>query len=435
MKGVGRRVGLAVILALIASCAPTALPRSSGGAPSGTAAPVRTNDVITLREGGRQSYLAVRKVATGELVRELPDGLFLGDGRTILALGAEGASTTLRTIDRRTGATIASRALAGTLWTLRGGNGPTGASANATIAVLPGSSYAFADADGTWAARSTFAVVEASLASEPRVVELQGRFAPFDVSPDGRSLYLTQAAPVQLPTASQLRVYDLPSGAFADVAGDALPDPNASYRRAPVRVGSSSFALFAGSRVVVVRLDLDARTARTLRLPADQAVASEKVLLWSLVASLDGRTLYAINTAMGVIDEIDASTMQLRRTRTLARTTGTGFVARLLDAVHPVADAKRGVSVGAVLSSDGTSVYAIGETGIWVIDAATLGSRVLAKDGMYLSLALSPDGARIYALGFDDGVVRVVSARDGTMLGSMPRLAYPSDIVAVDSGD
>jgi DNA-binding beta-propeller fold protein YncE len=146
--------------------------------------------------------------------------------------------------------------------------------------------------------------------------------------------------------------------------------------------------------------------------------------------------VYLVNAAIGVVDEIDASSLAMRRTTRLAAT-GSALdpLSVLIDALHPVALAKRGLGAsGAILSPDGSSIYAIGEAGVWLIDTSSLAARQFTKDGTYSSLALSPDGARLYALGFDDGVIRVIDTRTGATLGSMPKIAWPSELIAVDAG-
>ena len=108
------RVLPVIVLALVLTCAPTAVPRPDAGSPSTSPAQITTTDLITLREGGQQPALVVRRVATAEAVRTMSDGLLLPDGITIIALDRGGATTPVRKIDRRTGEVIASKVLDGT---------------------------------------------------------------------------------------------------------------------------------------------------------------------------------------------------------------------------------------------------------------------------------------------------------------------------------
>src|ERR671935_1158203 len=108
-----RKAALLVAVALVLTCAPTALPRSPSEVPSATREPIATTDLITLREGGQQAGLVTRKVSTGEKVRALADGSLLPDGVTILALEPNGGSTIVKRIDRRTGNVSAARQIDG----------------------------------------------------------------------------------------------------------------------------------------------------------------------------------------------------------------------------------------------------------------------------------------------------------------------------------
>ena len=300
--------------------------------------------------------------------------------------------------------------------------------------MLFGSSYNYTDASGAWTARTTFGIVD--LASwHLDTVQLEGRYSFEAISNDGSSLYLGESLPVQLPTGTRLRVYDVGTQKLTDVGGDVVPDLNESYRTPVVNAGVFSFSLFAGKTPMIVRFDLAHRAARLMPLPAGQAVEGELMLMWSLVPTRDGRTLYAINPAAGVVDEIDTAALTLRRTARLdASKSEIDLVRVLAAALHPMADAKMGFATGAVLSSDESTLFALAETGVLAVDTASLASHRLTNDRPYESLRLSPDGKRIYVLGREDGVITALAARDGSVLGRMPRIAFPSEIVAVDAG-
>jgi len=84
---------------------------------------------------------------------------------------------------------------------------------------------------------------------------------------------------------------------------------------------------------------------------------------------VDGNTAYAVNPALGVIDEIDLQRMSVRRVAaiTVSRT-GDDALAALGRLVFPVAYAKRYVSAGALLSPDERTIYAAGFKGLAAID-------------------------------------------------------------------
>ena len=440
-----RKAVSVVALALLLTCGPTAVPASL--APSATApkTAIASGDVISLREGGQQSSIAVRRVATSELVRTVPDGVVMPDGVTIVTAVGGGASTLVKQVDRRTGSTIASRTIDGVWQLLRSYPQSTVSSPDGTKLALFGNSYNYTDASGSWTARTTFGVLDlATWRIDP--IQLDGRFTLGGVSNDGHFAYVTEYSPPQLPSASRFRVYDLTTRTLGEVSGDAIPSLPDVYRT--TYVGGFAFELVSATETLqlspdhvqvtpvttLVRVDLSHRSVRTTRLPVARALTGEDTLAWSLVASRDGTTLYAVNPAAGIVSEIDVASLQVRRSAPLndARSEP-GPLDRVLALLHPVAYAKMGFATGALLSADGTTLYVLAIQGIWTIDVRTLSAKMLTREGAYETLALSPDGARLYVIGREDGVVSAVDAQSGKVLGSMERIAFPSEIIAVDA--
>jgi DNA-binding beta-propeller fold protein YncE len=435
-----RKVGLIVALAFLLTCGPSAVVPSSSPAQSASAAAIASTDLISLREGGQQSGIVVRKVATSAPIRTIPDGLLLPDGVSIITADGGGASTLVKKIDRRTGATVSSRTVDGTWQLYRGYPTFTGSSPDGTRVVLFGSSYNFTEPNGSWTARTTFGVLDlATWKVDP--IEFQGRYAFVAVSNDGRSAYVIDYSVVP----SQLRVFDVATRAFAELKGE-VPQVDTA---APSYIGGSAFMLFSTVESVMVspdhlqvtpvtklaRVDLTNRSVSTSRLPITRLLSGEEAFAWSLVASRDGKTLYVANPMAGAVHEIDAVTLQVRRTAALGSTQSRrSLVDAALAFLHPVAEAKMGFITGAALSADGATLYVLGAQGLWSVDLAAFTAKVLARNGAYMSLKVSPDGLRLYVLGREDGVVSAIDARTGAVLGSMKRLAFPSDIVAVDAG-
>ena len=433
-----RRGLLLLGLVLALTCGPTAIPAPSES-PSVSSAPIASGDLITLREGGQQSSLAVRKVATSEVVRSMPDGLLMPDGVTLVTVDGGGTSTLVKKIDRRTGATSASRTIEGTWQLYRGYPSFTGASADGTHVVLFGSSYNFTDASGAWTARTTLGVLDlATWKIDP--TELIGRYSFQAVSNDGRLVYLVDYT----SQPSKPRVYDVTTRALGDVQGDALPSSDfmvATY------AGGFAFQLFSSTESVQIRpdmiqvtptaklarIDLASRSVRWVRLPIERALTGEEPLMWSFAPTADGRTLYLVNPAAGSVIEIDVASLQVRRTGHLTAS-DPGALALLLAASHPVAYAKMGYGTGAALSPDGSTLYVLGATGIWAVATASLDVRTLTRQGAYETMRVSPDGKRLYVLGRGDGIVSAIDTQSGAVLGAMKRIAFPSDIVAVDAG-
>ncbi len=451
-----RSVVAGALLAVVLSCAPavrvsgptpTDVPAASNGAsPIPTRIP--TTDRVTIREnaGGPNARLVVRSAATGEQLRDLSDGALLPDGRTVLAVDHVAfGNALLRAVDRTTGTTVRSLELPSSSWSLRYTNaGHGGLSANGKWLGLVGSAYNATDTAGKWTAHSTFGLLDTALTSPPRVIALGGSYILDSVSDDGRSLYLVQNDLDQrnVPAGhATLRVYDVAAGTFADIGGDRLPSLNA-FRADPIGVGAFAYSLivFVGDAPYLVRLDADARSARVLRIPTEKLTTSspnvppgELSLLWSLVATRSGATLYAVNGALGVVNEIDVASFTVRRTAMVSASAGTGPLSAVLRWLAPVADAKMIVRSGTILSRDEKTLYAVAEDGVHAIDTASLRSRSFLAPGLFVDIALSPDGQRLYLLNATGRWMLAFDARSAAFLGQVDVGGFPQAIVAVDA--
>ena len=398
---------------------------------------------MTIRQSGTSATtLVTRSVASGAVLREVPDGVMLPDRRTILAVGDSGGGTKLTAFDRSTGAALRSSTMPGR-WTFRGGAiAPVALSGNGKWLALLGSAYNQTDASGKWTAHSTFAVVDTALTGAQRLVQLDGNYVVDSMSDDGRSLYLIENKPNDPPATATLRVYDLASGAVADVRGDPLPPMN-GFLFDPLRLGTATYRLVALGQDApyLVLLDPDARTARVLRLPTGQlrpaplsnVPTGELGLLWSLVATRDGRTLYAANPAAGVVNEIDVGSFTLRRSGKVSAASPDSILAVLSRWLMPVANAKLLVGRGALLSPDEQTLYLIGEDGIGAVDTRTLAAIAFRASGTFSFLSSSSDGHLIYALNAQGRWMHVIDATTGAQLSQVDVGGFPQAIVAVDA--
>ena len=437
----GHRALIVLALAVLLTCGPTAIQRSesdtSGAVPSPTGATAPdTTDLITLRENGSSTSLVTRRVASAEVVREIPDGALVPDRSAVLTIEPGMSAMTVRKVDRRTGVTLGRGTVPGA-WSLDQYQGsPASTSSDGRWFVVGGNRYnAFDDAAGKWIAHTSFAVVDTKT-WRSSVIPFEGSYTFEAISNSGSSLYLAERTLTDTARA-RLRVYDMASGTLGDVGGDAIPDLDRYVRPPPAFVGGMRFQLFAQThQPVLLRLDVGGRQALVLPLPdITAAPGGESFVMWSLLGKPDGSRLYAVNAALGVIDEIDPTSFTLVRSARIGSSSADRIPLRaLIDALHPVAYAKRGIGTGAVFAPDGRTLFAVGQTGLWAIDTDSLIARALTRTGEYDSIALSPDGERLYALGFQDGLVRVFSAKCGELLGTMKKVAFPSDIVAVDAG-
>jgi WD40 repeat protein len=120
--------------------------------------------------------------------------------------------------------------------------------------------------------------------------------------------------------------------------------------------------------------------------------------MFSMALSDDGRSLYVVDPAGGTVSVLDALTQKVARKATFA-TRGAG---------DPHA-------ASAVISPDGTRLYASAARGIAILQTSDLSLKGwAAADLAVRSLAISSDGARLFALSGD--TVQVVDAASGRVL-------------------
>jgi len=435
----------------VATTSPTATPRPTNA----------TNDVVYLRSvgsGGVTNILAI-DARTGATLRTLPDGSPSSDRSTLYATEeTNGATQTLvRRVDIASGRESGAFTLGGTyhaIWTDSGQAALSPDGRHLALSIYP---Y---KVDGEWV--TGYKVVDPASGTIEASLDLKGQstYGFVAMSPDGRSLYLN--GPLALSpsgeTDSGIRVFDVPSSTLLPANAIAGAVKQSGFRAAPVfsKDGRWMFSLDAGNpvgnctsfdgprcspkpdeRPYVVALDLVSRRMMTVALPMEQRTTDfEKYVLWSLAVAPDGGTVYAINPALGLIDEIDTRQMVIRRTSTIVVSRAdTGPLSALGQLLFPVAQAKRYITGGAVLSPDGSRIYAVAFKGISVIETATLASRpnYFVTDEEFDSLALTSDGERLYAVSNTKRTIVIVATRDAARLGELKIPAFGQTIVRIDS--
>ena len=227
----------------------------------------------------------------------------------------------MRRLDIASGSELGSFTLDGTYHAVWTDGGQTALSRDGHYLAL--SIYPYQE-NGNWV--TGFRVVDTGTGATLATLALKGQstYGFVAMSPDGRSLYLNQFG----EGATGLRVFDVPSSTLLPAAAIAGVRSQGGFRPAPVfsRDGRWMFSLDAGGpgnctswdgpkctpkadeQPYVFALDLTSRRMLTVPLPMEQKSTDfEKYLLWSIAVAPDGRTAYAINPALGVIDEVDAA--------------------------------------------------------------------------------------------------------------------------------
>lgn len=435
-----RRLAL-VLLFVLGSCGlQGAAPREAGPSSSPTGGALLPAEAMYLRQAGngQPSLISVIDIRTGAVVRALPDGVVSADRSTVFTtdLGDGGRQTRIHAIDLASGQETRTFTIDGSYSEPASfaGSG-TGLSADGRWLVL---THGQLKVDDQWA--TEFAVVNTTSGAVSGRVHLKSAasYAFVAVAPDGASLFLNEEG----DAGTRLRVWDFASSAFlADSVIGSWDGRQAGFATAPVatRDGRTVAWLDTGTSPgpALRVLDLVSKRVTTIALPADQRSAEiEKTLLWSLALSADGSTLYAVDPALGVVDELELRAGRLERTNRVNVTRAPdNAVSSLLRSLFPVADAKRYLRGGALLAPDGRTLYAAGTNGIAVIDVPTLGSRsTWATDTSFDSFFLSPDGARLYGISDQLGRINVLRTADGAVVGVIKPAGYPGEVVRVDAG-
>lgn len=288
---------------------------------------------------------------------------------------------------------------------------------------------------------SQFAVVDLSNGTSATTPEFKGQetYGYVGISTDGQTLYLGRYGDKE----ARILAYDMRTKGFAAGGIRGWDGLQTGFRTSFVASADAGrlFSLQTGGAAPnavhqIVALDRAGSSATFIPLPEAQKTSDfEKYLLWSLALSPDGSKLYAVNTALGVVNEIDARSLVLTRTAQLGASLERADPwARLWQLLFPVAEAKRVLRSGAVVSPDGRTLYAVGTGGVAVIETGSMSVRWWRVDLVFDSLAISPDGLRLYATGDTARSIEILDARDGSALGSIETtgLAY-GQIVRVEA--
>lgn len=362
------------------------------------AAPVSPGDVVVLRAG------AERTLTLGAgAPRALPAGQPATGWRALFTATPAGTATTVSRVDVSTGRALRSLRLPGR-WALPAtviGGAPDAATADGQTLVLARAG----------ARASSFALVDASLRREPRIVTLPGRFVFDAIAPDAQRMFLIEqrAGGHYLVRNYDLARDELIAGAVVDKR-----EPDEAMEGEPVARAAPAAAPWVytlyrkASGPFVHALNTDG-FALCIDLPAAARSGAAAAREWGLVLSPDESALYAANPALGLVVEIAANeNAEVRRTARIPR----GAI---------------GASPRLAVSPDGRTLYVPTARGVAALDTSTLSLRRTLLRGHRVS-AVVASGRRVYA---QDGAVVTLDAASGAVLARTPTSAPPAALAAV----
>ncbi|HYT79566.1 MAG TPA: hypothetical protein VEQ37_09990 [Actinomycetota bacterium] len=366
---------------------------------------------------GSQAGVTVLDPATGS-PRFTGDGVpSLGDWSMLFTATPSGRSTVLRGYRATTGEN---------LWTMRirGDLAIRVVSAHGGKVALmapesPGRSTRIHPRDFT-----DIVVADPTDSREPRRFHLRGNFEPEAFSTDGTSLFLIRYLPPTAPASYQVARLDLAEGKVRPVLGrrktpvetmsgtrlEQLASPEGTrlytlYTSQPPAYakGHDAVQARAGQPVAFIHtLSLDGGWAVCIGLP--KAFWGGDPAVDALTLSRDGRRLYVVDAARGVVAVMDTVELTVLRT-----------------AKVPFERARRpsGKATGATVLPDAKALFVADGRRVVVVDSATLRLKwIWGMFGPISRMAFSSDGRVLYALLRDE--VEVLNPSSGQRIRMIP---------------
>jgi outer membrane protein assembly factor BamB len=369
-------IALVVGIASAAPCGPTTCAPLSVATPG--------SRMLLVRPQGLFGPLTALDLATGKTAGRFPAGVLSADGRRFVATSLAGTGTRVTRYDATTGAQLSA-------WRFKGSN----------------SGVAAVSADGRFAALvegqkdPRVAVVDLDRRAVLRNVELSGQWQVDALSRDGSRLYLLEYQPkggyhVRVEQAGQ----GLVPGAITD-PNDPEPMIGMPWSSIGTRDGRLQLTLFLKSsenktEAFIHALSLDRSEAACIDLSSGAFMAIGR---YALVLAPNGRTLYAANPSLGVVNVIDLTRRKVISTARFRPTS---------------ADERTSAAFGAI-ARDGRTVYFSAGRGLHAYDTRAGTVRALHRVGAIIGVGVDPSGKTLLVVRPDGATLRV-NAQTGTPL-------------------
>jgi len=394
-------VRLLVVAAVLVACgAPAAT-----GATSATVAPPPANEQVYVATDRGISVIG----QSGATLRELPRGVPAPDWSAFYVV-EPGNTTIVRVLDPVTGAERRTIKVPGR-YDLSSAYrvAPSGLSRSGTRLTLEAAPKL---------TESGFAIVDTKNGAV-KTVTTPGEMTVDVVSDDGASLYLVEHKP---DDRYNVRIFDLGTGRLnekpiGDLKQVEISTPAnvarglmAGIYQASVDAILSSwhFSLYSnpGRRPFIHALNVSGRYA-TCILDLPVGAGPDAPGFWTVALAPGGKHMYATNAVEGTVTRYDADTLTSLQWKALKRSAKAPTAG-----IDPI--------TAAVISPEGYRLYVVAETGVVVIDTATLGLKAhLVPDRAVRSIALTADGRRLYALSVDGTTLWALDAMTGQPLATL----------------
>jgi DNA-binding beta-propeller fold protein YncE len=361
----------------------------------------------TGNRGEEQRIIAFHPGSPGTTQITLPAGLFSQDHKHLYVATPQNGRTTILVINTLTGATLRTFAIPGMYST--DGQGYT-------TSVL--------STDGKWLALrpsgptnslEDIALIDTQAGKQVKTIRLSSNFYLDAIAPNGDYLYLLEYLAHQ-GGRYYVRAYDVDKNQLIEqIIADKseLDDPRmvgSALTRQMAKDGKTAYTLYidTGRNIAFIHAlpltqDGDINPpylARCLDLPVGKS--GNLLHYYTMVLSADGRTLYAANSALGVI--VQLSLADLIFNIQISKVTFHPGDVNTANTIDP------SLYNGASLSPDQSMLYFVGVHGIWSFSTADINTGTLHIQGNYLadqtftSIAMSNNGQTLYAVHPDRGL-------------------------------
>jgi len=348
-----------------------------------------------------QHIIAFHPGAASNTQITLPAGLLSQDHKHLYVATPQNGRTTISVINTLTGTILRTFAIPGTYSTAMQGY---------TTSVL--------STDGKWLALrpsgpannlENIALIDTQAGKLAKMIRLNNNFYLDAIAPNGDYLYLLEYLAHQ-GGRYYVRSYDVDKNQLVQqIIADKseLDDPRmvgSALTRQMAKDGKTAYTLYidTGRNIAFIHalpLTQDSRInplylARCLDLPVGKS--GNLLRYYTLALSADGRTLYAANSALGVIVQLSLADV-IFNIQISKITFHPGDVSAA-DTTNP------SLYNGAQLSSDQSTLYFVGVHGIWSFSTADINAGILHIQGNYLadqsftSIAMSSNGQTLYAV-------------------------------------
>jgi len=394
-----------VALVAVACGGPASGPIVSSARPASPSA-AATERLLVESDAGTQ----ITDAATGRTIATLPGGVLSPSQDLLVRVAREGSGTRVRGADL-SGTSVFDLALPGE-YSLPSAYGaaPSGFSPNGKWLV----------AVSRDAAESRFAVIDVARSAVASTITLSARFSFDAIHNDGSAMYLIEH-PVPGATSYNVRLYDLRTKTLKpdiifDKSSVTQYDPTVGLMDGTFHVsvapttGDWSFGLYMrpNGAPFVHALNVPGGYATCI---VDLAGTWKASSMFSMALSQSGKWLYVVDAAEGSLSVIDAERQKVSQRTTFASRGG----GDPNGSTHAI-ELKNAAS--AIVSHDGSRLYASSARGVAVLQTADLSLRGwFVPDLSVRSLAASADGARLYALSGDS--VYVIEASSGRVLSQL----------------